>query len=86
MRHEFTRGWVFALPYCYSCGLPLEQGLTATGRRAWFCAHPSCAWYDQAVAAVYIGRNDTLAGYRDQLWEQRMRQSRDAYWPVPRNN
>jgi len=70
----------YPLPYCPCCGGALDLGWTVAGRRAWFCDAPRCCWFDQAVAAVYLGRTDTLGHFRDLLWERRMRASRDAYW------
>ena len=70
---------LYPLPYCPGCGGELYLGWTAAGRRAWFCTAPLCRWFDLAVAAVYLGRTDTLGHFRDLLWERRMRVSRDAH-------
>ncbi len=58
--------------------------MTTAGRRAWFCTTPRCQWQDLAVYAVYIGKTDTLENFRTHLWDLRMAESRDAYWPVRR--
>ena len=68
----------FPTPYCPECAMPLDQGVTVAGRRAWFCTKPTCRWLDSAVAPVSYGITDTVDHFRTYLWTRRMMESKDA--------